>query len=215
MKWDFRHHLLLQIEMLRGDLSHAELSSRLGDVTERCLARYIAGKTFLTEKEFKAVAKALGIEPHSLAREWAASLGLRAPRKEVTSWMVRRARRQWLRYSRTGNRAVPPHPSPMAVIRAKYADRLDRKTPPLWFGAHFGERTRKDTPEGRTRFARAYEMLVASVHGGLSARDIGAQHGITGERARQLWFTRRTSGPEINGLTSQANRSPSRTRPNL
>ena len=38
MKWDFRHHLLMQIEMLRGDLSHEELSTRLGDVTERCLA---------------------------------------------------------------------------------------------------------------------------------------------------------------------------------
>ena len=32
MKWDFRHHLLMQIEMLRGDLSHEELSTRLGDV---------------------------------------------------------------------------------------------------------------------------------------------------------------------------------------
>jgi len=47
MKWDFRHHLLMQIEMLRGDLSHEELSTRLGDVTERCLARYIAGKKLL------------------------------------------------------------------------------------------------------------------------------------------------------------------------
>jgi hypothetical protein len=74
----------------------------------------------------------------------------------------------------------------MAVIRAKYADRLPRKTPPLWFGAHFHNRTRKNTPENRARFARAYEMLVESVHGGLSARDIGALRGISGERARQL-----------------------------
>jgi hypothetical protein len=29
-------------------------------------------------------------------------------------------------------------------------------------------------------------MLVESVHGGLSARDIGAVRGISGERARQL-----------------------------
>jgi hypothetical protein len=29
MKWDFRHHLLMQIEMLRGDISHEELSTRL------------------------------------------------------------------------------------------------------------------------------------------------------------------------------------------
>lgn len=28
MKWDFRHHLLMQIEMLRGDISHKELSKR-------------------------------------------------------------------------------------------------------------------------------------------------------------------------------------------
>jgi hypothetical protein len=26
MEWDFRHHLLMQIEMLRGDISHEELS---------------------------------------------------------------------------------------------------------------------------------------------------------------------------------------------
>jgi len=57
MKWDFRHHLLTQIEMLRGDISHEELSERLGDVTERSLARYIAGKSHLTESEFKEVAK--------------------------------------------------------------------------------------------------------------------------------------------------------------
>jgi hypothetical protein len=29
MKWDFRHHLLMQIEVLRGDISHEELSTRL------------------------------------------------------------------------------------------------------------------------------------------------------------------------------------------
>jgi hypothetical protein len=39
MKRDFRHHLLLQIEMLRGDISHEEFSKRLGDTSERCLAR--------------------------------------------------------------------------------------------------------------------------------------------------------------------------------
>ena len=30
MKWDFRHHLLMQIEMLRGDISHEELSTLCG-----------------------------------------------------------------------------------------------------------------------------------------------------------------------------------------
>jgi hypothetical protein len=31
---DFRHHLLMQIEMLRGDILHEELSARLGDVND-------------------------------------------------------------------------------------------------------------------------------------------------------------------------------------
>jgi hypothetical protein len=186
MKWDFRHHLLMQIEMLRGDISHEELSARLGDVTERCLARYIAGKSFLMEDEFKAIAKALGMDAHSLARAWAVSLGLPAPDKGVVSWMMSRARNQWRQYSRIADRAVPSRPSPMAVIRAKYADRLPRNTPPLWFGAHIDSRRREDTPDNRARFTRAYEMLVDSVHGGLSARDIGALRGISGERARQL-----------------------------
>jgi len=186
MKWDFRHHLLMQIEMLRGDISHEELSTRLGDVTERCLARYIAGKSFLTEDEFKAIAKALSMEAHLFAGAWAASLGLPIPDKDAVSWMVNRARNQWRQYSRIADRAVPSNPSPMVVIRAIYADRLPWNTPPLWFGAHFTYRKRSDTPENRARFARAYEMLVESVHLGLSARDIGALRGISGERARQL-----------------------------
>jgi excisionase family DNA binding protein len=77
MKWDFRHHLLTQIEMLRGDLSHEEFSKRLGDVSERCLARYVAGKSHLQENEFKLIAKALSIDAQVLAQAWASSLGLR------------------------------------------------------------------------------------------------------------------------------------------
>ena len=42
------------------------------------------------------------------------------------------------------------------------------------------------TPLKIGRVSRAYEMLVESVHLGLSARDIGALRGISGERARQL-----------------------------
>ena len=186
MKWDFRYHLLLQIEMLRGDISHEELSARLGDVTERCLARYIAGKSFLTESEFNAIAKALGMDAHSFARAWAASLGLSVSNKDTVNWMVSRARNQWRLYSRIADRAVPSNPSPMAVIRTKYADRLPWNTPPLWFGAHFDNPRRRDTPENRARFARAYAMLVESVHLDMSARDIGALRGISGERARQL-----------------------------
>jgi hypothetical protein len=48
------------------------------------------------------------------------------------------------------------------------------------------EMLRSDTPGNQARFARAYEMLVESVHLGLSARDIGALRGISGARERQL-----------------------------
>jgi hypothetical protein len=186
MKWDFRHHLLLQIEMLRGDMSHQELSERLGDITERCLARYIAGKCHLTESEFRDVAKALRIDAGVLATAWASSLGLRISGKNAVSRMVERACSRWREHSRIADRGVPSHPSPLAVIRARYAARLPRKTPPLWFGAHHHHRGRKESLEGRARFARAYEMLVDSVHGCMSARDIGALRGISGSRATHL-----------------------------
>ncbi|HSY36302.1 MAG TPA: hypothetical protein VK814_11170 [Acidobacteriaceae bacterium] len=186
MKWDFRHHLLTQIEMLRGDISHKELSERLGDVTERCLARYVAGKSHLTEGEFRKVAKALSVDAQVLAKAWATSLGLRASSKDPVSWMVSRAYERWRQHSRIADRSVPSNPSPMAVIRAKYLDRLPLQTPPLWLGSCRGCEKEADTPTNRARFARAYEMLVESVHGGLSARDIGALRGISGERARQL-----------------------------
>jgi hypothetical protein len=184
VEWDYRHHLLLQIEMLRGDISHEEFSNRLGDVTERCLARYVAGKTHLQECEFGLIAKALSIDAKTLARAWASSLGLHLSGPDVVCRMVGRARARWRQHSRISG--VPSSPSPMAIIRARYADRLPTKTPPLWFGAHFDNRRRKDTPENRARFARGYEMLVESVHGGRSHRDIGAMRGISGERARQL-----------------------------
>ena len=184
MKWDFRHHLLLQIEMLRGDISHEEFSQRLGDRTERCLARYIVGKAHLQECEFKLIAKALSIDAQTLARAWASSLGLHVSGPDVVGRMVSRAYSRWRRHSRISG--VPSSPSAVAIIRARYADRLPMKTPPLWFGAHFDNRRRRDTPENRARFARAYEMLVESVHGGRSHRDIGALRGISGERARQL-----------------------------
>ena len=124
MGGDYRNHLLVQIELLRGDISHEELSERLGDVTERCLARYIAGKSHLTESEFRDVAKALCIDAQVLARAWASSLGLRASSKDAVSWMASRAYQRWRQHSRVADRGVPSHPSPMAVIRAKYADRL-------------------------------------------------------------------------------------------
>jgi cyanate lyase len=95
MAGDYSNHLLVQIELLRCVISHEELSKRLGDVTERCLARYIAGKTHLREDEFDKVAKALAIDARILAQAWAASLGLRLPNKDAVSQMVDRAYRYW------------------------------------------------------------------------------------------------------------------------
>lgn len=100
--------------------------------------------------------------------------------------MVSRAHQRWRQHSRLADRSVPSNPSPMAVIRARYADRLPLQTPPLWLGSYRHCEKESDTPVNRARFARAYEMLVESVHGCLSARDIGALRGISGERARQL-----------------------------
>lgn len=183
MTLDFRNHLLTQIEMLRCVISHEELSKRLGDVTERCLARYIAGKTHLREEEFEKIAKALTIDAQMLAQAWALSLGVRLPEKDSVSRMIDRAYLHWRRHSRLAARRVPSSPSPMTVIRAKYADLLPRQTPPLWFNSF---RNKKPSREGRQRFVRAYEMLVEFVHAHQSQRDVGAMHGLSGIRAAQL-----------------------------
>jgi len=179
---DYRNHLLMQIEILRCTISHEELSKRLGAVTERCVARYIAGRTHLRKDEFEKVAKALNIDAQILARAWASSLGV-LPGKDAVSRMVDRAYRHWRKHSRLAARQVPPSPSPMTVIRAKYADRLPQQTPPLWFNS-FGNK--KPTREGCQRFARAYEMLVEFVHAHQSQRNVGAMHGLSGIRAAQL-----------------------------
>jgi hypothetical protein len=180
---DFRNHLLMQIEMLRCAISHEELSKRLGDVTERCLARYIAGKTHLREDEFEKIAKALTIDAQMLAQAWALSLGVSLPEKDAVRRMIDRAHRHWRRHSRLAARRVPSSPSPMTVIRAKYADRLPQQTPPLWFNS-LGDK--KPTRECRERFARAYVMLVEFVHAHQSQRNVGAIHGLSGIRAAQL-----------------------------
>src|ERR1700677_2452486 len=95
---DYRNHLLVQIELLRCVISHEELSKRLGNVTERILARYVAGKTHLREEEFEKIAKALAIDARMLAQAWAASLGLRPPDEDAVSQMVDRAYRHWRRH---------------------------------------------------------------------------------------------------------------------
>jgi hypothetical protein len=51
MRTNFHHHLLMQIEMLRGDISHEELSKRLGEITERSLARYAAGNVWAKSED--------------------------------------------------------------------------------------------------------------------------------------------------------------------
>jgi hypothetical protein len=132
----FRNQLLMQVDMLRWIIPHEELSKRLGDATARCLARYIAGKTHLRQDEFEKIAKALTIDAQMLAQAWALSLGVRQPEKDAVSRMIDRACRYWRRHSRLAARRVPPSPSPMTVIRAKYADREDRlpqQTTSLWF----------------------------------------------------------------------------------
>lgn len=95
MGGDYRNHLLVQIELLCCVISHEELSKKVGNVTERCLARCIAGKTYLREDEFEKVAKALTINAQMLAQAWALSLGVRLPEKDAVSRMVDRAYRDW------------------------------------------------------------------------------------------------------------------------
>jgi transcriptional regulator with XRE-family HTH domain len=181
MTRDFRDQLLLQIEMLRAGISHQELSARLGYEAERSLANYIAGKAHLREDVLKKIAEALSIDPSILAQQWASSLGLGLSAKNAVKAILDRAFSEYQKRKRTAG--VPPRPSPMVTIRAKYADRLSRETPPLWFVSN-GNRGR--TTVGCARFARAYEMLLEFVHDDRSQRDIGALRGISGERARQL-----------------------------
>lgn len=183
MKRDFSHHLLLQIEILRCVISHEELSKRLGGITERSLARYVAGKAHLREGDFKTIAQALSIDPQLLAKAWAASLGLRMSGKDAVSRMLDRAYRHWRRNSCLVARRVPPSPSPMTIIRDRYADRLPRQPPPLWFTS-FGNK--RNTHQGHERFNRAYKMLVEFVHDRQSQRNVGAMYGISGIRAAQL-----------------------------
>jgi hypothetical protein len=147
MTSDYRNHLLMQIEMLCAGISHDELSKRLGTPAERRLASYIAGKKHLMEEDFKKVAKALSIDPRTLAREWAASLGLKVSAKDAVNDILNRVYREFCKRKRTIG--IPPHPSPMTVIRVKYAERLPRTAPRLWFGKP-GKRG-KGTPEGRRR----------------------------------------------------------------
>ena len=86
----------------------------------------------------------------------------------------------------------------MTILRAKYADRLPRQTPPLWFNS-FGNEKRLHA-NGRRRFARAYEMLVESVHAHQSQRDVGAMHGLSGIRARQLMLSAAYTWAKSEGI---------------
>jgi hypothetical protein len=142
MGGDYRNHLLIQIELLRCVISHEELSKRLGDATERYLARYIAGRTHLRQGEFEKIAKAFTIDAQTFAQAWALSLGVRLPEKDAVNRIMDRACRHWRRHSRLAARRVPPSPSPMTVIRVKYVvDRLPQKTPPLCGSTHSATKT--------------------------------------------------------------------------
>jgi hypothetical protein len=211
MKWDFRHHLLLQIEILGGGISHEEFSERLGGITERCLARYVAGKTHLQESEFRLIAKALSIDVQTLAQAWASSLGLRVSRADAESEMVERAYCQWSQHSRISG--VPSSPSPMAVIRAKYADRLPRKTPPLWFGAHFHHRTRK-APQKTGLALRALTRCWSSLCMVACPRGILERAVSAASERDSSWLARPIHGPGANGSTSLTHLSPSKMRLN-
>ena len=142
MRKDFHNHLLMQIDMLRWIISHEELSVRLGDATEHCLARYIAGRTHLRQDEFEKIAKAFTIDAQTFAQAWALSLGVRLPEKDAVNRIMDRACRHWMRHSRLAARRVPPSPSPITVIRVKYVvDRLPQKTPPLCGSTHSATKT--------------------------------------------------------------------------
>ncbi len=157
IRGDFSVHLLTQIEILRGDISHEQLSKRLGDVTERYLARYVAGKVHLLERDFYQLAKALSIWPRVLAEQWAVACGLRMPPrlsdKDAVEWIRQRAYHHWRQHSRIARlpaNRVPPDPSPMTIIREKYADILPRKAPRLSFGSHSSPKsTRREDSNSR------------------------------------------------------------------
>jgi hypothetical protein len=182
MRMNFHHHLLMQIKMLRGGISHEQLSKRFGEITERNLARYAAGKRRLLEREISEIAKAFFIDPQVMAQQWGQSLALPVPTNDPLGYMQKQAFHCFLRH--THLQGVPPRPSPVTILRTKYADRLTRQTPPLWFGPQGSGN--KDTPLGRERFARAYQMLTEAVHDGRLQRDIGALRGFSRQRARKL-----------------------------
>ena len=208
IRGDFSLHLLTQIEVLRGDISHEELSKRLGDVTERFLARYVAGKVHLLERDFYQLAQALSVRPRVLAEQWAAACGLRMTArlsdKDAVEWMRRRAYHHWAHSRLAGNR-VPPSPSPMTIIREKYADRLPRKAPRLTF--YFDKGKSPISEANEKRFARAYEMLVQFVHDHESQRTIGAMHGIGPTRARRLMRSAAYTWARNQGINLSSDKS--------
>jgi len=68
MKRNFQITCSSQIESLRDDVSHEELGKKLGNITERRLARYFAGKGSLLEDDLRKLAQALKIDPELFAR---------------------------------------------------------------------------------------------------------------------------------------------------
>ena len=75
MKSNFQITCSSQIESLRGDFSHEALGKKLGNIAERRLARYFAGKGSLLEDDFRELARALKIDPEPFARQNSETLG--------------------------------------------------------------------------------------------------------------------------------------------
>ena len=75
MKRNFQITCSSQIESLRDDVSHLALGKKLGDIAERQLARYFAGKGSLLEDDLRKRARALKIDPELYARQNSETLG--------------------------------------------------------------------------------------------------------------------------------------------
>jgi transcriptional regulator with XRE-family HTH domain len=182
-KKSFRRHLLMQIEALRirAGICHEELSARLGSFAERKLATYIIGNEPLLAPEIEAIARAFGIDGQTLAQSWAKSLELPIPKSKALSEMHIAARRHC---AKNGGAMSPPSPpSFLAVVRAKYSDRLPLTPPPLWSTLSFGK---KHDLKYRNRLSRGYEMLVEAVHDKRTTKEIATHRGISAAGALQM-----------------------------
>jgi hypothetical protein len=178
---DWNSALIAVIRELRSRprLSDEELSKRLGPSAERALARYTVRKSHLQREDFVTIADALEVEPQRLARMWASAVNSTIVRNDPVQDVLLHT------YLHESQRrpGVPASPSPITVIRGKYATRLPREVPPLWvLTTDAGE----PTPKAREIFVRGYTMLVQAVLDNMTFKEIGAVAGIQATRATAL-----------------------------